>query len=49
MKHLSINQKEIKEMFDNLNTKSISSRKYESLLQEIGCYATSKNEDAFFK
>ena len=49
MKTLTATQKEIKEMFDVLNTKSISNRKYESLLQEIGRYATSKNEDVFFK
>ena len=49
MKDLTAIQKEIKEMFDILNAKSISNRKYESLLQKIGRYATSKNEDLFFK
>jgi hypothetical protein len=49
MKNLTANQKEIKEMFDILNTKSISNKKYESLLLEIKYYAESKNEHLFFR
>ena len=49
MKNVNPVQKEIKMMFDTLNAKNISSRKYESLLQEIGRYAESKNEGAYLK
>ena len=46
---LNENQKDIKEMFDMLNTKNISSRKYETFLLRIEDYAKSKGECPYFK
>lgn len=49
MAALNSNQKDIKQMFDLLESKNISVTKYERLLQKIGKYADSVGETAYFK
>lgn len=43
------NQKDVKEMFDLLNTKNISTKKYQSMLSQISTYAKQNGEEKFFK
>lgn len=43
------NQIDIKEMFNLLGTKNISTAKYEKLLNGISTYAKSVKEEKFFK
>lgn len=49
MTHLNENQKDIQNMFNEVNTKSISNKKYESLINKISEYADLKGESKFFK
>lgn len=43
------NQKDVKEMFDLLNTKKISTKKYQGMLDQISAYAKQNGEEKFFK
>lgn len=46
---LNQNQKDVKKMFDTLNSKKTSSKKYEEMLQKIGKYAESVKESEYFR
>ena len=42
-------QKNIKKLFDALNTKNISNKKYENFVNQIGKYAEQNNEYEYFE